>query len=59
MMKKIFLVTICIILLVNLAACVTESPTADPIAEVPLASTSSEPTPANTPLPVTPEPEVT
>lgn len=57
-MKKIFLVTICIILLVNLSACVTESPTADPIAEVPLASTSSEPTPANTPLPVTPEPEV-
>ena len=61
MMKKIFLVAICIFLLVNLASCVTESPTADPVAEVPLASTSSEPTPfmsANTPLPATPEPEV-
>lgn len=55
-MKKIFLVAICIFLLVNLAACMTETPTGEPVAEIPFTAIpgeSVEPvkTPDPTPIP--------
>lgn len=57
-MKKIFLVAICIFLLVNLAACMAETPTGEPVAEVPstAAPTESVSVDMSTSEPTTPDP---